>query len=370
MAVLAIDPSSVRSGGSILGDRTRMGRLAADPGAFVRPSPSAGTLGGVARATRETLLVMEAAGYDVVLVETVGVGQSEYLVAGMVDTVLLLTLARTGRLVAGHEARHPRGRRRHRRQQGRRPGRSRLQARGPRAHRRAAALARRRRGLARPRAHLQRPRRLRRGRGLGRGRGAPGSAAYERIARRPPRRAVGGLDAGHGAGTAARPARHPGRPRRAHRGRGGGPRPAELTPAQGADQILSALARRHRGDRHGWSCSAGCPGPARACWPTACAPPARVRTVGRSGGGRPVPRGHRPHRTGRPGRLRGRRGPGRAGAARRADRRRRRGQRRPEGARAMARPGRAHRRRPAPDRGRVFRPGPSPGPAGAAPARV
>ena len=101
VAVLAIDPSSVRSGGSILGDRTRMGRLAAHPGAFVRPSPSAGTLGGVARATRETLLVMEAAGYDVVLVETVGVGQSEYLVAGMVDTVLLLTLARTGDSLQG-----------------------------------------------------------------------------------------------------------------------------------------------------------------------------------------------------------------------------------------------------------------------------
>jgi LAO/AO transport system kinase len=101
VAVLAVDPSSVRSGGSILGDRTRMGRLAADTGAFVRPSPSAGTLGGVARATRETLLVMEAAGYDVVLVETVGVGQSEFLVAGMVDTVLLLTLARTGDSLQG-----------------------------------------------------------------------------------------------------------------------------------------------------------------------------------------------------------------------------------------------------------------------------
>ena len=101
MAVLAVDPSSVRSGGSILGDRTRMGRLAADPAAFVRPSPSAGTLGGVARATRETMLVMEAAGFDVVLVETVGVGQSEYLVAGMVDTVLFLTLARTGDSLQG-----------------------------------------------------------------------------------------------------------------------------------------------------------------------------------------------------------------------------------------------------------------------------
>ncbi len=96
VAVLAVDPSSGRTGGSILGDKTRMTRLANDEHAFVRPSPSAGTLGGVAKATRETMLVMEAAGYDVVLVETVGVGQSEYVVAGMVDTFLFLTLARTG----------------------------------------------------------------------------------------------------------------------------------------------------------------------------------------------------------------------------------------------------------------------------------
>jgi LAO/AO transport system kinase len=96
VAVLAVDPSSSRSGGSILGDKTRMARLAADPSAFVRPSPTAGTLGGVARATRETMVLMEAAGFDVILVETVGVGQSEITVAGMVDCFLLLTLARTG----------------------------------------------------------------------------------------------------------------------------------------------------------------------------------------------------------------------------------------------------------------------------------
>jgi LAO/AO transport system kinase len=101
VAVLAVDPSSSRTGGSILGDRTRMTRLAVDPSAFVRPSPSAGTLGGVAKATRETMLVMEAAGYDVVLVETVGVGQSEYVVADMVDTFLFLTLARTGDSLQG-----------------------------------------------------------------------------------------------------------------------------------------------------------------------------------------------------------------------------------------------------------------------------
>ncbi|MDT4949250.1 MAG: GTPase [Pseudonocardiales bacterium] len=101
VAVLAVDPSSGRTGGSILGDKTRMTRLAADVNAFVRPSPSAGTLGGVAKATRETMLVMEAAGYDVVLVETVGVGQSEYVVADMVDTFLYLTLARTGDQLQG-----------------------------------------------------------------------------------------------------------------------------------------------------------------------------------------------------------------------------------------------------------------------------
>lgn len=101
VAVLAVDPSSARTGGSILGDKTRMARLAADERAFVRPSPSSGTLGGVAQATRETMLVMEAAGYDVVLVETVGVGQSEYVVADMVDTFLFLTLARTGDQLQG-----------------------------------------------------------------------------------------------------------------------------------------------------------------------------------------------------------------------------------------------------------------------------
>ncbi|MFF7332012.1 methylmalonyl Co-A mutase-associated GTPase MeaB [Streptomyces sp. NPDC090306] len=101
VAVLAVDPSSSRTGGSILGDRTRMARLAADPAAFVRPSPSTGTLGGVARATREAIIVMEAAGHDVVLVETVGVGQSETAVANMVDSFLLLALARTGDQLQG-----------------------------------------------------------------------------------------------------------------------------------------------------------------------------------------------------------------------------------------------------------------------------
>ncbi|MGW5103801.1 methylmalonyl Co-A mutase-associated GTPase MeaB [Streptomyces sp. NPDC004100] len=101
VAVLAVDPSSTRTGGSILGDKTRMERLAVDPDAFVRPSPSAGTLGGVAKATRESMIVMEAAGYDVILVETVGVGQSETAVADMVDSFLLLTLARTGDQLQG-----------------------------------------------------------------------------------------------------------------------------------------------------------------------------------------------------------------------------------------------------------------------------
>ncbi|MFI1578346.1 methylmalonyl Co-A mutase-associated GTPase MeaB [Embleya sp. NPDC020630] len=101
VAVLAVDPSSSRHGGSILGDKTRMGRLAVDDHAFVRPSPTAGTLGGVARATRESIVLMEAAGYDVVLVETVGVGQSETTVANMVDCFLFLTLARTGDQLQG-----------------------------------------------------------------------------------------------------------------------------------------------------------------------------------------------------------------------------------------------------------------------------
>jgi LAO/AO transport system kinase len=101
VAVLAVDPSSTRSRGSILGDKTRMARLAADPAAYVRPSPTAGTLGGVAKATREAIVVVEAAGYDVVVVETVGVGQSETAVAGMVDSFLLLALARAGDQLQG-----------------------------------------------------------------------------------------------------------------------------------------------------------------------------------------------------------------------------------------------------------------------------
>lgn len=101
VGVLAVDPSSSRSGGSILGDKTRMSRLAADEAAFIRPSPTAGSLGGVATATRESMIVLEAAGYDVLIVETVGVGQSEYAVADMVDTFLFLTLARTGDALQG-----------------------------------------------------------------------------------------------------------------------------------------------------------------------------------------------------------------------------------------------------------------------------
>jgi LAO/AO transport system kinase len=101
VGVLAVDPSSVRTGGSVLGDKTRMPRLATDPRAYIRPSPTAGTLGGVARATAQAMTVLEAAGYDVVLVETVGVGQSEVTVAGMVDSFLFLTLARTGDQLQG-----------------------------------------------------------------------------------------------------------------------------------------------------------------------------------------------------------------------------------------------------------------------------
>ena len=96
VAVLAVDPTSGLSGGSILGDKTRMTKLSRDPQAFVRPSPASGSLGGVARKTRETMLVCEAAGFDVVLVETVGVGQSETTVAEMVDFFLVLMLANAG----------------------------------------------------------------------------------------------------------------------------------------------------------------------------------------------------------------------------------------------------------------------------------
>ncbi|WP_301707463.1 methylmalonyl Co-A mutase-associated GTPase MeaB, partial [uncultured Duncaniella sp.] len=96
LAVLAIDPSSERTKGSILGDKTRMEKLSVHPDAFIRPSPSAGSLGGVARKTRETIVLCEAAGYDNIFVETVGVGQSETAVHSMVDFFLLIQLAGTG----------------------------------------------------------------------------------------------------------------------------------------------------------------------------------------------------------------------------------------------------------------------------------
>jgi LAO/AO transport system kinase len=96
VAVLAVDPSSTRTGGSILGDKTRMARLSVDANAFIRPSPSAGTLGGVAAKTRETMLICEAAGFDVILVETVGIGQSETAVSDMTDFFLVLILPGAG----------------------------------------------------------------------------------------------------------------------------------------------------------------------------------------------------------------------------------------------------------------------------------
>ena len=96
VAVLAIDPSSSLTGGSILGDKTRMEELARHPNAFIRPSPTAGTLGGVHKKSRETMLLCEAAGYDIILIETVGVGQSETVVRGMVDFFMLLVLTGAG----------------------------------------------------------------------------------------------------------------------------------------------------------------------------------------------------------------------------------------------------------------------------------
>src|ERR1700743_668721 len=101
VAVLAVDPSSTRTGGSILGDKTRMARLAVHADAYIRPSPTSGTLGGVAKATREAIVLLEAAGFDVILIETVGVGQSEVAVSNMVDTFVLLTLARAGDQLQG-----------------------------------------------------------------------------------------------------------------------------------------------------------------------------------------------------------------------------------------------------------------------------
>jgi LAO/AO transport system kinase len=101
VAVLAIDPSSRRSGGSILGDKVRMPRLAREPNAFIRPSPSGGALGGVARKTRECMLLCEAAGFDVIIVETVGVGQSETEVSSMVDLFMVLLLPNAGDEIQG-----------------------------------------------------------------------------------------------------------------------------------------------------------------------------------------------------------------------------------------------------------------------------
>src|SRR5246127_2124120 len=101
VAVLAVDPSSTRTGGSVLGDKTRMARLAVHAGGYDRRSPTWGTLGGVAKATREAIVLLEAAGFDVILVETVGVGQSEVAVANMVGTFVVLTLARTGDQLQG-----------------------------------------------------------------------------------------------------------------------------------------------------------------------------------------------------------------------------------------------------------------------------
>jgi LAO/AO transport system kinase len=96
VAVLAVDPSSTRTGGSILGDKTRMARLGQDPNAFIRPSPSSGTLGGVAAKTRETMLICEAAGFDVIVVETVGIGQSETAVSDMTDFFMALMIPGAG----------------------------------------------------------------------------------------------------------------------------------------------------------------------------------------------------------------------------------------------------------------------------------
>ncbi len=137
VAVLAIDPSSTVTGGSILGDKTRMARLSLEPQAFIRPSPSGLSPGGIARRTRETMLLCEAAGFDVILVETVGVGQGETAVADMVDFFLVLVLAGAGDELRASEG-CPRARGRHRRQQVRRRQR---RSRSPGARRSAGGAA-------------------------------------------------------------------------------------------------------------------------------------------------------------------------------------------------------------------------------------
>ena len=120
LAVLAIDPSSERSKGSILGDKTRMEKLAQHPDSFIRPSPTAGSLGGVARKTRETIILCEAAGFDKIFVETVGVGQSETACHSMVDFFPAHTTRRNRRRASGHQAWHNGDKRRHSHQQMRR----------------------------------------------------------------------------------------------------------------------------------------------------------------------------------------------------------------------------------------------------------
>ena len=143
VAVLAVDPTSTRSGGSILGDKTRMGRLATEPSAFIRPSPAGDSLGGVTKTTRETIALVEAAGYDLVLVETVGVGQSEIAVANMVDIFVVVAMPGRRRRAARHQAGAARACRHHRRQQGGRRQCKPRRARGSRLSRRAAHSCRR-----------------------------------------------------------------------------------------------------------------------------------------------------------------------------------------------------------------------------------
>ena len=130
VAVLAVDPTSPLTGGSILGDKTRMARLSVQENAFIRPSPSGGTLGGVTRTTRQTIVVCEAAGFDVILVETVGAGQSEVAVSDMTDFFLVLDAAWGRRRAAGDQEGRARNRRHDRRQQGGRRQRDPRQAGG------------------------------------------------------------------------------------------------------------------------------------------------------------------------------------------------------------------------------------------------
>ncbi|MEZ5262000.1 MAG: methylmalonyl Co-A mutase-associated GTPase MeaB [Acidimicrobiales bacterium] len=243
VAVLAVDPTSSRHGGSILGDKTRMPVLSVDPQAFVRPSPSRGTLGGVTRTTRETMVVVEAAGFDVVLVETVGVGQSETIVADMVDFFLVLMLPGAGDELQGIkkgilEAGRPAGGQQGRRRQ-HRPGhllRVGLRHRPPPDH--PARVA-----VATAGGHLLGPARRGPRHHLGPHRSAPNDPGGRRPVDRPAPGPAAALDVVDGRGTAAATAPGPD-PRLAARLEQD-VLAGTVTAASAAERLLTSFERSH-----------------------------------------------------------------------------------------------------------------------------